>query len=208
MFLDELPEFNRKRSKCLRQPLEDGTVTISRALNSTTFPANFMLIAALNPCPCGYRNDPRRDCHCTVPQIERYMAKISGPLLDRIDIHIEVPAVAFKELASAQVRQQQRQMRDQVKQAAHESTPAIQRQPHAAKRPDDAPANPRTLPPRRSRCSTATRHHDRPGPLGPRHDKVLRVARTIADLDNSENISSMHLSEAVNYRMLDRQMWT
>ena len=92
----------------LRQPLEDGTVTISRALNSTTFPANFMLIAALNPCPCGYRNDPRRDCHCTVPQIERYMSKISGPLLDRIDIHIEVPAVAYKELSSGSARQQQR----------------------------------------------------------------------------------------------------
>ena len=83
----------------LRQPLEDGHVTISRALNSTTFPANFVLIASLNPCPCGYRNDPRRECHCTVPQIERYMAKISGPLLDRIDLHIEVPAVPFKELS-------------------------------------------------------------------------------------------------------------
>src|SRR6478672_2744258 len=100
LFLDELPEFNRRTLEVLRQPLEDGTVTISRALNSTTFPADMMLIAALNPCPCGYRNDPRRDCHCTVPQIEKYMSKISGPLLDRIDIHIEVPAVPFKELAA------------------------------------------------------------------------------------------------------------
>src|SRR5215475_4317052 len=100
LFLDELPEFSRSTLEVLRQPLEDGTVTISRALNSTTFPANFMLIAALNPCPCGYRNDPRRECHCTIPQIERYMAKISGPLLDRIDIHIEVPAVPFKELSA------------------------------------------------------------------------------------------------------------
>ena len=100
LFLDELPEFNRRTLEVLRQPLEDGTVTISRALSSTTFPASFMLIAALNPCPCGYRNDPRRDCHCTVPQIERYMSKISGPLLDRIDIHIEVPAVPFRELSA------------------------------------------------------------------------------------------------------------
>src|SRR5438105_5929081 len=100
LFLDELPEFNRRTLEVLRQPLEDGTVTISRALSSTTFPASFILIAALNPCPCGYRNDPRRDCHCTVPQIERYMSKISGPLLDRIDIHIEVPAVAFRELSA------------------------------------------------------------------------------------------------------------
>ena len=99
LFLDELPEFNRTTLEVLRQPLEDGTVTISRALNSSTFPADFMLIAALNPCPCGYRNDPRRECNCSVPQIERYMAKISGPLLDRIDIHIEVPAVPFKELS-------------------------------------------------------------------------------------------------------------
>ncbi|MBL9123423.1 MAG: YifB family Mg chelatase-like AAA ATPase, partial [Planctomycetaceae bacterium] len=94
LFLDELPEFNRRTLEVLRQPLEEGTITISRALSSTTFPADFMLIAALNPCPCGYRTDPRRDCHCTLPQIERYMAKISGPLLDRIDIHLEVPAVS------------------------------------------------------------------------------------------------------------------
>ena len=99
LFLDELPEFNRQTLEVLRQPLEDGTVTISRALSSTTFPANFMLIAALNPCPCGYRGDSRRSCHCTPPQIERYMRKISGPLLDRIDIHIEVPSVAFKDLS-------------------------------------------------------------------------------------------------------------
>ena len=117
LFLDELPEFNRQTLEVLRQPMEDGTVTISRALNSTTFPANFMLIAALNPCPCGYRNDPRRGCQCTVPQIERYMGKISGPLLDRIDIHIEVPAVPYKELASAQVGSSSAQMREQVKQA-------------------------------------------------------------------------------------------
>ena len=99
LFLDELPEFNRRTLEVLRQPLEDGTVTISRALNSTTFPANFMLIAALNPCPCGYRGDSRRSCNCSTPQIERYMSKISGPLLDRIDIHIEVPAVPFRELS-------------------------------------------------------------------------------------------------------------
>ncbi len=114
LFLDELPEFNRTTLEVLRQPLEDGHVTISRALNSTTFPANFVLIASLNPCPCGYRNDPRRECHCTVPQIERYMAKISGPLLDRIDIHIEVPAVPFKELSGARDGTTSAVMRDHV----------------------------------------------------------------------------------------------
>ena len=112
LFLDELPEFNRRTLEVLRQPLEDGTVTISRALQSTTFPASFMLIAALNPCPCGYRNDPRRDCHCTVPQVERYMSKICGPLLDRIDIHIEVPAVPFKELSAATPGTSSAQMRE------------------------------------------------------------------------------------------------
>jgi magnesium chelatase family protein len=114
LFLDELPEFNRRTLEVLRQPLEDGTVTISRALSSTTFPASFMLIAALNPCPCGYRNDPRRDCHCSVPQIERYMSKISGPLLDRIDIHIEVPAVPFRELSATTPGTSSAAMRESV----------------------------------------------------------------------------------------------
>ncbi|HEX2475792.1 MAG TPA: YifB family Mg chelatase-like AAA ATPase, partial [Lacipirellulaceae bacterium] len=114
LFLDELPEFNRTTLEVLRQPLEDGHVTISRALNSNTFPANFVLIASLNPCPCGYRNDPHRECHCTVPQIERYMAKISGPLLDRIDLHIEVPAVPFKELSGPREGTTSAVMRDHV----------------------------------------------------------------------------------------------
>src|SRR5256714_8596091 len=100
LFLDELPEFNRKSLEVLRQPLEEGQVTISRALNSTTFPASFMLVAAMNPCPCGYLGDSRRPCKCNPIQIERYIGKISGPLLDRIDLHIEVPAVAVPRLAA------------------------------------------------------------------------------------------------------------
>ncbi len=100
LFLDELPEFDRRTLEVMRQPMEDRVVTISRALRSTTFPANFMLVAALNPCPCGFRTDPRRNCTCTGTQVERYMSRISGPLLDRIDIHIEVPAVPFEELSS------------------------------------------------------------------------------------------------------------
>ena len=101
LFLDELPEFNRKTLEVLRQPLEEGEVTISRALRSTTFPAEFILVAAMNPCPCGYRSDPRRACSCTPPQVEKYLSKISGPLLDRIDLHVEVPAVPFTQLAEA-----------------------------------------------------------------------------------------------------------
>src|SRR6056297_159432 len=115
LFLDELPEFNRKTLEVMRQPLEDGVVTISRALRSTTFPADFMLIAAANPCPCGYRSDPRRSCNCTPPQIEKYMGRISGPLMDRIDIHIEVPSVPFEELAAtAGGGTTSEQMRDDV----------------------------------------------------------------------------------------------
>jgi magnesium chelatase family protein len=208
LFLDELPEFNRRTLEVLRQPLEDGTVTISRALSSTTFPANFMLIAALNPCPCGYRNDPRRDCHCTVPQIERYMSKISGPLLDRIDIHIEVPAVPFRELAAGTPGTSSDDMRMRVAAAR-----AIQARRFAG---------------------TATRHNGRMthkqirahcaldeagmnllratmtelGLSARAHDKILRLARTIADLDESESITPAHISEAINYRMLDRNLWS
>src|SRR5436309_9180568 len=101
LFLDELPEFNRKTLEVLRQPLEEGMVTISRALRSTTFPAEFILVAAMNPCPCGYRSDPRRACTCSPPQVEKYLGRISGPLLDRIDLHVEVPAVPFSQLAEA-----------------------------------------------------------------------------------------------------------
>ena len=131
LFLDELPEFNRRTLEVLRQPLEDGTVTIARALNSTTFPANFMLIAALNPCPCGYRGDSRRSCHCSPPQIERYMSKISGPLLDRIDIHIEVPSVAFRELSGGTPGTSSAELRGQVAVRASCAGGPFRRRPHA-----------------------------------------------------------------------------
>jgi magnesium chelatase family protein len=207
LFLDELPEFNRSTLEVLRQPLEDGTVTISRALSASTFPANIMLIAALNPCPCGYRNDPRRECHCTVPQVERYMSKISGPLLDRIDIHIEVPAVPYKELSSATAGTSSADMRGQVTKAreaqrqrfANTSSRTNAHMSHRQIRQhcqlDDAGAN-----------LLRTTMTDL-GLSARAHDKVLRVARTIADLAGSENIKSEHLHEAVNYRMLDRQLW-
>jgi magnesium chelatase family protein len=208
LFLDELPEFNRRTLEVLRQPLEDGTVTISRALSSTMFPANFMLIAALNPCPCGYRNDPRRDCHCTVPQIERYMAKISGPLLDRIDIHIEVPAVPFRELSASTPGTTSAQMREQV---------VIARE-HQARRFAGSPTrhNGRmTHKQIRAHCkldeagSNLLRATMTELGLSARaHDKILRLARTIADLESSEPIMPAHVSEAINYRMLDRSLWS
>ncbi|MBX7168814.1 MAG: YifB family Mg chelatase-like AAA ATPase [Pirellulales bacterium] len=208
LFLDELPEFHRGTLEVLRQPLEDGHVTISRALSTTTFPARFMLIAALNPCPCGYRNDPRRECHCTVPQIERYMAKISGPLLDRIDLHIEVPAVPYGELASKQSGTSSAQMREGVTAARHLQQ---QRFKHSGTR-HNAQMSTRQI---RQHCALdaagqellkAAMHEL--GLSARAHDKVLRVARTIADLDGCERINSAHLAEAINYRMLDRNLWT
>lgn len=208
LFLDELPEFNRRTLEVLRQPLEDGTITISRALSSTTFPADFMLIAALNPCPCGYRNDPRRECHCSVPQIERYMGKISGPLLDRIDIHLEVPAVPFRELSSTQTGTSSAEMRLAVEKAraAHRERFRGTSVRH------NAQMTSRQI---RKFCELDGPGHEllrtamsELGLSARAHDKVLRVARTIADLDGSATIGAAHLSEAINYRVLDRALWT
>ena len=208
LFLDELPEFNRRTLEVLRQPLEEGRVTISRALNSTTFPANFVLIAALNPCPCGYRNDPRRECHCTAPQVERYMAKISGPLLDRIDIHIEVPAVPFKELADGREGTSSASMREQVIAARAIQTARFQ-DVRARTNAQMSSKQIRTYCKLDDECMNLLKTSVSEYGLSARaHDKILRVARTIADLDPSEKITSVHIHEAINYRMLDRQMWT
>jgi magnesium chelatase family protein len=208
LFLDELPEFNRRTLEVLRQPLEDGTVTISRAMNATTFPAEFMLIGALNPCPCGFRNDPRRECHCSIPQIERYMAKISGPLLDRIDIHIEVPAVPYKELSAERSGTTSGQMREVVIAARERQTARFE----GSKTRYNGKMSSREI---RKFCKLSDDCQEllkdsvnEMGLSARAHDKVLRVARTIADLDGSETIQQQHLNEAINYRMLDRQMWT
>ncbi len=207
LFLDELPEFNRRTLEVLRQPLEDRVVTISRALSSTTFPAEFMLVAALNPCPCGYRTDPRRDCKCTTPAIERYMGKISGPLLDRLDIHVEVPAAHYEQLASAELGM---------------SSAAIREQVTAARQLQAARFRGTRILYNGQMTSRQIRQHCRLNAAGMNlmknsvnelglsaraHDKVLRVARTIADLDQSLDIQVEHLHEAVNYRQLDRQIW-
>lgn len=208
LFLDELPEFNRQTLEVLRQPLEDGTVSISRALRATTFPSAFMLIASLNPCPCGFRNDPRRECHCSVPQIERYMAKISGPLLDRIDMHIEVAAVPFKELRDGPTGTDSRAMQQHVQAARERQAERFGRSRVRA----NAQMTSRQL---REVCKLDATSRDlleasvnEMGLSARAHDKVLRVARTIADIDGSADIREEHVGEAVNYRMLDRRFWS
>jgi magnesium chelatase family protein len=208
LFLDELPEFHRQTLEVLRQPLEDGRVSISRALSSSEFPADFMLVASLNPCPCGYRNDRRRECHCTIPQIERYMSKISGPLLDRIDIHIEVPAVPYGELSSKSLGTSSAAMKEAVLQARARQTERF----IGTTTRTNAQMTSRQL---REKCpldatcqKLLEQSVDQLGLSARAHDKVLRVARTIADVDGVENIGVEHISEAINYRMLDRQFWS
>jgi magnesium chelatase family protein len=209
LFLDELPEFDRRTLEVMRQPLEDGTVTISRALAASTFPADFMLIAALNPCPCGYRNDPRRDCHCSPPAIDRYMAKISGPLLDRIDIHIEVPAVPFKELSSEQRGTTSAEMRDQVVRAREIQRERFRGKTATRQNGQMTSRQLRTFCRLDAECLELLKASVNELGLSARaHDKILRVARTIADLDTSDLIVAAHIQEAINYRMLDRHLWT
>jgi magnesium chelatase family protein len=207
LFLDELPEFNRRTLEVLRQPLEEACVTISRAIGSATFPANLMLVAAMNPCPCGFRGDPKRGCNCSPMQVERYIGRISGPLLDRIDIHVEVPNVPFRELSNKTSGTDSSKMRSDVVVAREMQTRRFEGQP--------AMVNGRMSPKQiRTYCKLETDAEnllkiamEEMGLSARAHDKILRVSRTIADLENADQISAAHLSEAINYRTLDRNYW-
>lgn len=209
LFLDELPEFDRRTLEVLRQPLEDGQVTISRALASTTFPSDFMLVAALNPCPCGYRTDPRRKCQCLPPQVERYMSRISGPLLDRIDIHIEVPAVPFKELAESDSGTKSETLRAHVERARQSQEERFHNAGATRYNAQMTSAQLRQFCRLSPECLSLMKTHVQEMGLSARaHDKVIRVARTIADLEAHATIETIDLQEAINYRTLDRQFWT
>jgi magnesium chelatase family protein len=202
LFLDELPEFQRNVLELLRQPLEDRAVSLARSNMTLSFPASFLLVGALNPCPCGFYGDTTHECRCTGAIIQRYLGKLSGPLLDRIDLHIEVPAVPYQELRAKSAGASSAEMRERVC-----ATRAIQqaRGYYNAHIPAselrklcelDA-AGERTLEMAVRRMGLSARAHDR----------VLKVARTIADLDRAEAVSAKHLAEAVQYRSLDRNYW-
>jgi magnesium chelatase family protein len=205
LFLDELPEFKKHVLEVMRQPMEDGCVTISRAMLSLTYPANFLLIAAMNPCPCGYSTDPNNECSCNPPMIQRYLSRISGPLLDRIDIHIEVPSVKYKELSSRDIGEKSEQIcarvvdARKIQQHRYAHLPRVYCNAHIG--------------------SKEIRQHCRFDQAGEElmrtaitklglsaraYDRILKVARTIADLAHSPAIQSEHISEAIQYRSLDR----
>src|SRR5256714_328877 len=210
LFLDELPEFDRSVLEVLRQPLEDQKVTISRASMSLTFPASFMLAAAMNPCPCGFWNDPTRECRCTPLQIQRYVGRVSDPLLDRIDIHVDVPAVRFQELTgdAPPDAEDSAAIRLRVIKARNK-----QRERFAADGLfSNAAMTPRLI---RSYCridseseTMLERAMTRLGLSARAYDRILKVSRTIADLEDSDDIKSDHVAEAVHYRSLDRTYWT
>ncbi len=207
LFLDELPEFKRGALEVLRQPLEDGEVTISRSAGRITLPASFMLVAAMNPCPCGYLGDPRHRCQCPALLIQRYRSRISGPLLDRIDLHVEAPALSLEELRQQEPGEPSAAMRARV---------AAARERQQARFADARPGVPRVNARMahaqiRAHCALSPQLGDylqqamkRLALSARAYDRVLKVARTIADLDGSDRIAIPHLQEAIQYRTLDR----
>ena len=208
LFLDELPEFKRSVLEVLRQPLEDRMVTISRSKYSVEYPASFMLVASMNPCPCGYYNHPEKDCVCAAGVVQKYLNKISGPLLDRIDIHVEVTPVPFKELSSIHESEKSEVIRERV-------VIARQVQEHRYKNMENIYCNAQiTTKLLRTVCKIDDTGQtllktamDRLSLSARAYDRILKVARTIADLDGSENINTDHLAEAIHYRSLDRENW-
>ncbi|HEY1770669.1 MAG TPA: YifB family Mg chelatase-like AAA ATPase [Chthoniobacterales bacterium] len=208
LFLDELPEFKRSTLEVMRQPLEDGRVTVSRAAGTVTFPSEFMLVAAMNPCPCGYFGDLKRECRCSPVQVQRYRQRISGPLLDRIDLHIEVPAVEYRDIASNRAEEPSSAIRERVGAARERQRARFQSDKRIT---CNARMTPRAI---KQYCSLGedsqelirvamTELH-----LSARaYDRILKVSRTIADLAGADTIGSEHVSEAIQYRTFDRTLW-
>jgi magnesium chelatase family protein len=208
LFLDELPEFKRSTLEVMRQPLEDGRVTISRAAGTLTFPSEFMLVAAMNPCPCGYFSDLKRECRCSSLQVQRYRQRISGPLLDRIDLHVEVPAVDYREIASQRLEESSATIRPRVRAARDQQQVRFKSD---NKTTCNARMTARAI---KQHCALTSESQDliriamtELGLSARAYDRILKVSRTIADLEGAVSISPEHVSEAIQYRTFDRTLW-
>lgn len=210
LFLDELPEFSKQVTDTLRQPLEDGKVTITRALAKVTFPCNFMLVAAMNPCRCGYFGHPTKECTCKPDDVKRYISRISGPLLDRIDIQIELPSLTYSEISSnTETGEKSETIRERVSEAR---SFAIERMKKAHYKPRananlDAAQIKKFCPLDEGANMILKTAYDNLGLSARGYDRILRVARTIADLDKSEIIKAQHIAEAIQLRSLDKKYW-
>ena len=208
LFLDELPEFRRNVLEVLRQPLEDGEVTVSRAAATVTFPCQVTLVSAMNPCPCGFHTDPQRECRCTPTQIQKYRNKISGPLLDRIDIHVEVPTIGFEELSSLEPGEPSSAIRERVVAARTLQQHRFADHPKVHCNADmgskDLQNYCRLQPEAQDLLKMAITELNFSARA---YDRILKVSRTIADLSESSDITTEHVSEAIQYRTLDRQLW-
>ena len=209
LFLDELPEFKRAVLEVMRQPLESRHITISRARFSIDYPASFMLIAAMNPCPCGFHNHPEKECTCSPGVVQKYLSKISGPLLDRIDLHVEVTPVDFNELSSSQSAEKSEDIRNRVIAARQVQSNRFETAPHIH---CNAQMSSKTV---REICrvnetgkALLKTAMERLGLSARAYDRILRVARTIADMSGSAHIETPHIAEAIQFRSLDRESWS
>lgn len=208
LFMDELPEFSRSVLETMRQPLEDRVITISRSRYNFTLPCSFMLVASMNPCPCGYHHHPTHSCACTPGQIARYMNKISGPLLDRIDIQIEVENVPFEDLVDAPKGESSATIRERVIAARQIQSERFKDYKHIHCNAQMSPSMMQLYAPLDKECTDMLRSAMKTRNLSARaYDRIVRVARTIADLEGAEKINIMHISEAVGYRNMDRESW-
>ena len=208
LFLDELPEFSRSVLEVMRQPLEDRNITISRSRFSVEYPASFMLISSMNPCPCGYYNHPDKECVCPTGSVQKYLNKISGPLLDRIDIHIEIVPVPFEKISDKSLSESSKLIRERVIKAREIQEKRFEKESGIY---TNAQMTPKLLSkyamPDEVGLNLLKNAMDRFSLSARAYDRILKVARTIADLDISDNILSKHLAEAINYRNLDRESW-
>ena len=208
LFLDELPEFRRSALEVMRQPLEDRTIVVSRARFSIEYPASFMLVASMNPCPCGYYNHPDKECVCPPGAVAKYLNKISGPLLDRIDIHLEVVPVPFEKLASIKETEDSHSIRERVVKARDIQSERFKDMPNIFSNAQMSSRQIREfVQPDKEGAQLLKNAMEKLGLSARAYDRILRVSRTIADLAASENVLSTHISEAIQYRSLDRENW-